>query len=785
MNKLMVKKMDEMKMEKFGPRKSVNLIWVGIFFSACYWILESVRDVLSFGRGYIFERIFTPDPMSFWIRFLVVCIFILSSVHAQSLKEKMKETKKQPSRAEGMIGIIQVGFGFGALYWVLESFRDSFIFEKGNLFERIFTPDPMGLWMRLLAIFILLLFSIYVQALLSARKTVEEKLREKQEELEKEVRQRTAELSESNRLLEKEIVGRKRVEEEIRRVNRALKTLSESNMALARATEESALLDDVCSILVEVGGYPMVWVGYVEQDEERRVRPASKAGDDGGYLNAVNFNWMENKNDHNPVGMAIRTKKPCIVKNLPEKSDDIPWRCEAAKRGFVSSVSLPLMSDDVVFGSLSIYSTDEDAFDPEETKLLDELASDLAFGIKLLRAREAHKRAEEEKERMHRQLIQAQKMEAVGMLAGGIAHDFNNMLTAIQVSIDLIMMEVGEKFVFYKDLKEVINYTKRASELLRQLLLFSRRHHMEYTTLDFNNMVSDMGKMLYRLIGEDIEISTDLESDLSTVRADRGTMEQVIMNLAVNARDAMPKGGKIMIKTENVELDDEQCKDMPEARPGRFVHLSFSDTGMGMEENVTEHIFEPFFTTKGNGEGTGLGLSVVYGIVKQHDGWIGVRSEKGHGSSFEIYLPAVDEEMLEQADEVVSLDQLQGEGKRILLVEDEEKVRRFTAQALSKNGYVVFPAANAKEAADVFEREKGNFNLILSDVVLPDQSGLELVDVFRSSKPHLQVMLCSGYTDNKSQWKIIQQRGYRFLEKPYTLGNLLSVVRDVFSSAPA
>ena len=777
--------MDEMKKEKAGTSKSINLLWIGIFFSACYWILESVRDVLSFEKGNIFERIFTPDPMSFWIRFLVVCIFILSSVQAQSLKEKMKEAKKRPSRTEGMIGIIQVGFGFGALYWILESFRDSFIFGKGSLFEQIFTPDPMGLWMRLLAIFILLLFSIYVQALLDARRKIEEELREKQEELERNVRDRTAELSESNRLLEKEIVGRKRVEEEIRRVNRALKTLSESNMALARATEESALLGDVCNILVDVGGYPMAWVGYAEQDEESRVCPVSKAGDDGGYLEAVNFSWMENKKDHNPAGMAIRTRKPCIVKNIMDESDDIPWRCEAAKRGFVSSVSFPLLSEDVVFGSLSIYSTDEDAFDPEETKLLDELASDLAFGIKLLRARDAHKRAEEEKERMQVQLIQAQKMEAVGILAGGIAHDFNNMLTAIQVSIDLVMMEVDEEDVFYKDLKEVINYTKRASDLLRQLLLFSRRHHMEYAVLDFNRLVDELGRMLHRLIGEDIEINTDLESDLWTVRADRGTMEQVIMNLAVNARDAMPNGGQIVLKTENVVLDEEQCKDMPEARLGRFVHLSFSDTGIGMDENVAQHVFEPFFTTKGNGEGTGLGLSVIYGIVKQHDGWIGVRSKIGHGSSFEIYLPAVDEETLEQTEKMVSLDQLQGEGKRILLVEDEEKVRKFTTRALSRNGYVVFPAANGKEAADVFKRENGNFNLVLSDVVLPDQSGLELVDTFLSCKPNLQVMLSSGYTDHKSQWPVIQKRGYRFLEKPYTLGNLLSVIRDIFGSAPA
>jgi nitrogen-specific signal transduction histidine kinase/CheY-like chemotaxis protein len=388
------------------------------------------------------------------------------------------------------------------------------------------------------------------------------------------------------------------------------------------------------------------------------------------------------------------------------------------------------------------------------------------------------KQAEEEKEKIQAQLLQAQKMEAIGTLAGGIAHDFNNLLTTIQGYADLTMMKVDEADSLYRDLKQINLAAVRAADLTRQLLLFSRRQPMEFAPLNINRMVDDLLKMLERLIGEDIDINANLEPDIWTVRADKGNIEQVIMNLVINARDAMSEGGTINIKAENVILDEERCKVIPESRPGRFVCLSIEDTGVGMDKKTIRHIFEPFFSTKEVGKGTGLGLSVVYGIVKQHEGWINVYSEPGRGSIFKVYLPVSSVKLEDETEEKISLAGVQGRGERILLVEDEGSVRKFAARVLRKNGYIVFEAEDAKGALDIFAREEGNFHLIFCDVVLPDKDGLQLVEQLFSRKPELRVLMSSGYTDQKSQWSIIRERGFQFLPKPYTLVGLLQAVRE-------
>jgi len=393
------------------------------------------------------------------------------------------------------------------------------------------------------------------------------------------------------------------------------------------------------------------------------------------------------------------------------------------------------------------------------------------------------KQAAEEKEKIQVQLLQAQKMEAIGTLAGGVAHDFNNLLTAIQGYTDLAMMKVDETDPLYRDLKQIHLAAVRAASLTRQLLLFSRKQPMDFTPLGINRMVDDLLKMLERLIGEDIATKTELDSDPWTVRADKGNIERVIMNLAVNARDAMPEGGELTIKTENVILDDEHCKLIPESRPGKFVCLSVGDTGVGMDKGSIEHIFEPFFSTKETGKGTGLGLSVIYGIAKQHEGWINVYSEPGRGSTFRFYLPAFSIKVEDETKEAISLKELQGSGERILLVEDEEGVRKLAMRVLGENGYVVFEAANAKEALDIFEREEGKIHLAFCDVVLPDRTGLELVDQLLSRKPELRVLMSSGYADQKSQWPVIRERGFRFLQKPYALPDLLRAIREGIGQA--
>ena len=384
-----------------------------------------------------------------------------------------------------------------------------------------------------------------------------------------------------------------------------------------------------------------------------------------------------------------------------------------------------------------------------------------------------------ERKQLEEQLRQSQKMEAIGRLAGGVAHDFNNILTGIQGYVDLILMELQEDDPLYRDLKEIQRNAARAANLTRQLLLFSRRQPIEMTPLNLNSTIEDMMKMLNRLIGEDISITTKLTEDLWTVNADPGTIEQVLMNLVVNARDAMPEGGKITIKTENVHIDKKYCRIHRYARPGKFVCLSVQDTGIGMEEVVINQVFEPFFSTKKPGKGTGLGLSVVYGIVKKHDGWIDVKSSPGKGAIFKIYLPAISTKPDEKQEASVSLLAVRGSGERILLVEDDEVVRRFTAKGLSENGYRVFVAANVQEALDIFHKHEGDFDLIFSDVVLSDERGPKLVEQLLKLNPEINILLASGYSDEKSDWSVIKKRKYPYLQKPYSLFELLKCVSDV------
>ncbi len=388
------------------------------------------------------------------------------------------------------------------------------------------------------------------------------------------------------------------------------------------------------------------------------------------------------------------------------------------------------------------------------------------------------KRAEEEREALQDQLRQSQKMEAIGRLAGGIAHDFNNLLTVIKGYSQLSLMELKEGDPLRPNIEEIQKAAERAAGLTRQLLAFSRRQILEMTVLNLNTILRDLDKMLHRIIGEDIELVTLLADDLGTVKADAGQIEQVVMNLAVNARDAMQKGGKLTIETGNVELDSAYAGKHVAVKPGPYVMLSVSDTGVGMTPEVRNRVFEPFFTTKEKGKGTGLGLSTVYGIVKQSGGNIWVYSEFGKGTAFKIYLPRVDEPP-EEAGEKVVQKEIAGRGETILVVEDEEKVRQLTVQILTKNGYTVLEASHGDEASHICEQHKGPIHLMVMDVVMPGMTGRELAKSLEPHHPEMKVLYMSGYTDNAIVHHGILEKGLSFLQKPFTLEGLLRKMREV------
>jgi hypothetical protein len=382
-----------------------------------------------------------------------------------------------------------------------------------------------------------------------------------------------------------------------------------------------------------------------------------------------------------------------------------------------------------------------------------------------------------DKKRLEAQLHQSQKMEAFGQLAAGVAHDFNNLLTVISGYSDLLLTKLPPDDPKTKMVAQVRRAGDRAASLTRQLLAFSRQQVLEPKVLDLNVIVTDIEKMLRRLIGEDVQFTIVLGKAISSVKVDAGQIEQVIINLAVNARDAMPQGGKLTIETSDAELDESYAASHPEARAGRFVMIAISDTGCGMAQEVKARIFEPFFTTKGVGQGTGLGLAVVHGIVKQSGGNIDVYSEVGVGTTFRIYLPAV-----EQQPRISSAhgQELPSRGfETILLVEDEESVRELATFVLQGCGYTVMTAPEGLAALQLMESCRQQIHLLVTDVVMPHMGGRKLAEILLAAYPELRVLFMSGYTDDAVVRHGVLQANTNFLQKPFTPNSLAKKVRDV------
>ncbi len=377
------------------------------------------------------------------------------------------------------------------------------------------------------------------------------------------------------------------------------------------------------------------------------------------------------------------------------------------------------------------------------------------------------------------QLRQAQKMEAIGQLAGGVAHDFNNLLMIIRGNVELLLTDkenLGEESLHW--LKEALGATERAANLNYQLLAFSRKQVLQTRVLNLNELFANLTKMLRRIIGEDISVQCGLASRLPPVQVDPGMMEQVLMNLAVNARDAMPKGGQLLINTEVAAIDETYAREHAEAREGEFVCLSVRDTGCGMMPEVAARIFEPFFTTKDVGKGTGLGLATVYGIVKQHQGWIEVASQMGQGATFKVFLPA-SPVPAETLDEETLQPKVRGGSETILLVEDEEAVRNLTRRILEDYGYRVLEAASGPAALAVWEQRAQEIDLLLTDVIMPDGlTGGELAEQLRARRPGLRVVLSSGYSPEVAGKDLRREERRYFLQKPYSTGKLAQTVRD-------
>jgi signal transduction histidine kinase/HAMP domain-containing protein/ActR/RegA family two-component response regulator len=476
---------------------------------------------------------------------------------------------------------------------------------------------------------------------------------------------------------------------------------------------------------------------------------------------------------------AEQARSGLIIKTEDENevASWVPGLLPVFRTGIRSVMMIPLISRDRVIGVLNLQSSMPNSYTEKELRIAERVGTQIAGAIANAHLFKERLRAEKEMADLQEQLRQSQKMEAVGRLAGGIAHDFNNFLTVMKARSQLALLGLKERDPLKESFEAIDNAATKSANLVRQLLAFSRRQVMEMIVLDLNTLLRDLEKMLRRLIGEDIELFMVLAEDLGRVKADPGQIEQVVLNLAVNARDAMLQGGKLTIETANVELDEAYARSHVATKPGRYGMLSVSDTGVGMTQEVKKQVFEPFFTTKEKGKGTGLGLATAYGIVKQSGGNIWVYSEPGQGATFKIYLPRVDQPLAKEMKKAES-GVFRGAGV-ILVVEDEEGVRNAVLEMLKKQGYSVLGADNAGEALLICQQYKDTIHLLLTDVVMPKVSGPELAKRLGAFHPEMKVLYMSGYTSNAIVHHGVLDREVNYIQKPFTFEGLARKVWEV------
>lgn len=706
--------------------------------------------------------------------------------------------------------------------------------------------------------------------------------------------------------ISRDITERKHAQEELERVNRALKVLSESNQALIRHSEETDLLKDVCRIIVEVGGYRFAWVGFAEEDQQKSVRPVAKAGHEEEYLNTVKVTWADSELGRGPVGRAIRTREVSIVRDVQTDSSFAPWRCEAAKRGYASVIALPITIGQQVLGALTICAAESEAFDGEEVHLLKELSSDLSFGISSLRLRAEHaivdaalreerallrtlidnlpdavsvkdnkgrfvitnaslnkllgieteneavgktdfdffpeefasqyyadeqsiiktgqpliNREEQmidragnrrsvlttkvplrdgggkivglmginrditERRQLEQQLLQAQKMESLGTLAGGIAHDFNNVLGIILGHASKFEADECIPENVTSSLDAINKAVRRGAGLVRQLLTFARKAEVQFQSVRINEIIEELAKLVRETFPETITLSLDLAESVPSIVADPNQLHQALLNLFINARDAMlipiatgSIGGTLTVKTETIPSRALVGRH-PSALGEAYVCVTVRDSGIGMDEATRGRIFEPFFTTKGVGGGTGLGLSVVYGIVESHRGFIEVESEVKKGTAFRLFFPIQPQGIERFEKEVGTTEKPPGGTETILVVEDEELLLDLLKTVLEGRGYRVLIARDGLEALDVFEQREKEIAIILMDIGLPKMSGWEVLRRMKDMNPKVRVILASGYIDPHSKSELLKAGAKHFIQKPYVLKEVLQRVREV------
>ncbi len=553
-----------------------------------------------------------------------------------------------------------------------------------------------------------------------------------------------------------DLTKRRQAERKTQRLSQILRTMSAGNQAMVRAADEDELYREMCRVIVEVGGYRMAWLGVAENDEERTIRPAAFAGHEAGYLSQMKMSWADNPWGRGPAGVTIRTGIPQFNNNMAANPVMAPWREAALERGYLSSIAAPLKDKDRVFGVLSIYADEANAFGNEEQSLLGELADNVSFGIVTLRTRRAH-------DEMAHALLHAQKMEALGQMAGGIAHDVNNVLQIMESAARLMERRPDDVQFREMSIKAILDAGARASSLTRQLLAFSRRGVLEAKTVVPSLEAPKWRDIMKRSAREDVRVDVEIPAAIWPVLCDPNSLEVALINLAVNARDAMPSGGTLTVSARNVS-----------AGIADFVEICIADTGCGIDAEVLPRVFEPFFTTKATGQGTGLGLSQVYGFATQSGGSVGIDSTVGRGSKITLRLPRSLGEEFATAPEAAGWNALCLD---VLVVDDNVEVGlavKNMAMALGCN--VIVADSPAKALNDL---ATGQFDILLTDLAMPGLSGLELAKAARARDGALGIILMSGYPNTFE----LRETGYDLLRKPFGTADLEAAIRRAASRA--
>jgi signal transduction histidine kinase len=543
--------------------------------------------------------------------------------------------------------------------------------------------------------------------------------------------------------------------------------VNEISQTLAKKSEIEGIFSEVIKILHKRLDYDRVLVMLANPDKTKLTYQAGFGYNDEQLAILKNISFtLDNPDSKGIFAISFQEKKAKLINDISEIDNDLsPKSYEFAKKMSVKSlICCPIVYEKESLGILAV-----DNKISKRPLLQRDL--NLLMGISLQIAARIHNI------KLESHIRQIQKMEAVGNLAGGVAHDFNNILTTILGYSQMMTMKLSEDDSLWKMADSIHHAGLKASSLTQQLLAFSRKQVLEMKVINLNNIVEDMIKMLGRLIGEDIMMKTYLSDRIGHIMADSSQVGQILMNLVINARDAMPEGGRLTIETGDIFIDEQYIMRHKYFNPGRYSMLSVTDTGVGISPELRDKIFEPFFTTKEQGRGTGLGLATVYGIVKQHNGYIHMYSEPGHGTCFKIYFPMAKGEAAVQIRSEVSA--LTGGTETILVADDDASIRTMIQESLQSLGYTVLVAADGIEALEISRKAKNNIHLLLSDVIMPGLNGRRLIDTVKEEHPEMKAILMSGYTDTVMEDHGVEPQRYVLLNKPLLPVTLAKKIREV------